>query len=262
VPLLRFLLAQGVGWAIVLLLLKLGMPLRGVAFAFGQGMLAAAAAHLLRSERWWLFAHLFFTPLIWLASQWSVSPLWYLGAFLVLALFYWSSFRTRVPLFLSNRATVEALDRLLPQRSIQLLDAGAGTGSALRPLARRRPQSLFVGIEAAPAPWLIGWILNRSLPNLVWRRGNFWSHDWSAYDAVYVFLSPVPMHAVWEKARREMRPDTLLISNSFAIAEARPTHSVEAGGRTLYVYRPGDKNTEKGRKTGSVPTTHGPAEDP
>lgn len=243
-PLLRFLLAQLAGWAIVLGLLKLGLPLRGTTFAFGQGLLAAAAAHLLRSERWWLAAHALFTPLVWLASHWSISPVWYLGAFLLLAGFYWTSFRTRVPLFLSNPATVDALDRLLPDRSIQLLDAGAGTGSALRPLARRRPDSLFVGIEAAPAPWLIGWLMSRSLPNLAWRRGDFWAHDWAPYDAVYVFLSPVPMNTVWEKACRDMRPGTRLISNSFPIPDVTPTHRVDAGGRTLFVYEPGGKSAE------------------
>jgi hypothetical protein len=244
VPLLRFLLAQCAGWAIVLLLLKLGLPLRGAPLAFGQGLLAAAAAHLLRAERWWLPAHLLFTPFIWLASHWSISPLWYLGAFLLLAVFYWTSFRTRVPLFLSNPATVDALDRLLPDHSIQLLDAGAGTGSALRPLARRHPASLFVGIEAAPGPWLIGWLMSRALPNLVWRRGDFWAHDWAPYDAVYVFLSPVPMHMVWEKARREMRPGSQLISNSFPIESVTPTEQIEAGGRVLFVYDPGGKTAE------------------
>ena len=239
-PLLRLLLAQGAGWAVVFALLKLGLPLTGLALALGQGLLAAAAARLLRSEHWWLAVHLLFTPLVWLASQWSIPPLWYLGAFALLAVFYWTSFRTRVPLFLSNRDTVDALAGLLPARPMQLLDAGAGTGSALRPLARRRPESVFCGIEAAPGPWLIGRWLARGLPNLVWRRGDFWTHDWSAYDVVYVFLSPVPMPEVWAKACREMRPGSLLISNSFAVPQVRPSHTVaaaQAGGRVLYVYQ-------------------------
>ena len=39
------LLAQCAGWAIVLVLVKIGLPLRGAAFAFGQGLLAAATSY-------------------------------------------------------------------------------------------------------------------------------------------------------------------------------------------------------------------------
>ena len=37
------------------------------------------------------------------------------------------------------------------------------------------------------------------------------------YDAVYCFLSPAPMAGLWTKARAEMRPGSLLVSNSFDI---------------------------------------------
>jgi hypothetical protein len=246
VPVLRFLLAQAAGWLLVFGLLRLGLPLRGPTLAVAQAVAAALAARLLRSERWWLIAHAGFTPLVWLASQWAIAPHWYLAGFVLLAVFYWTSFRTRVPLFLSNRATVDALEPLLPASGFQMLDAGAGTGSALRPLARRHPHGVFVGIEAAPGPWLIGALLARGLPNLVWRRGDFWSHDWSRYDLVYVFLSPVPMPAVWDKARREMRAGSLLVSNSFPVPGLEPARVIdpEGGGRTLYVYAPGGETPE------------------
>lgn len=253
-PLLRFILAQAIAWGLIYAALHLGMPLRGLTLALMQGAAAAGIAVALRAEPWWRWVHLAFTPLIWAASSSGIAPGWYLAAFLVLALFYWSTFRTRVPLFLSNRSTLDALATLLPGHSIQFLDAGAGTGTALRFLARRRPESGFVGFEAAPGPWLIGWWLNRRLPNLLWRRGDFWQHDWAMYDVVYVFLSPVPMPEVWAKACRELRPDALLISNSFAIPDVTPERVIEAtgtGARPLYVYRPGLKAEAKKRKKGS-----------
>jgi len=39
----------------------------------------------------------------------------------------------------------------------------------------------------------------------------------SQFLVVYCFLSPVPMPPLFDKARREMRPGSLLISNSFQI---------------------------------------------
>lgn len=240
-PLLRFLLAQIAAWALVLGAVRLGAPLSGLVLALVQGALAALIAPWLRAEPWWRWVHLAFTPAVWLASQAAIAPGWYLAGLLVLAIFYWTSFRTRVPLFLSNRRTVAALDALLPPGAIRFLDAGAGTGSALRPLARAHPHSHFVGIEAAPAPWLIGWLMSRAQANVEWRRGNFWAHDWSGYDLVYVFLSPVPMPEVWAKACRDMRPGALLVSNSFAVPGIEPVRVIEpdaAGRRPLFVYAP------------------------
>lgn len=252
-PVLRFILAQALAWGLIYAALRLGVPLRGPGLALAQGVVAAALAHLVGSERWWRWPHLAFTPLIWGASLLDIAPHWYLAAFVVLAVFYWTSFRTRVPLFLSNRPTLDALAGALPTRSIQFLDAGAGTGTALRALARRQPESVFVGIEAAPAPWLIGWLLNRGSTNLLWRRGDFWQHDWSMYDVVYVFLSPVPMPEVWAKAQRELRPDALLVSNSFPVPDVAPDRIIEPatpGARPLFLYHPGRTPSVKRRKKG------------
>ncbi|QID19077.1 class I SAM-dependent methyltransferase [Nitrogeniibacter mangrovi] len=262
VPVLRLLLAQAAGWLLLFALLRLGAPVTGLPLALVQGTLAAAVAHLLRAERWWLALHLGFTPLIWLASQLAIAPGWYLAAFVVLAVFYWTSFRSRVPLFLSNRRTVDALAALLPRDDVRLLDAGAGTGSALRPLARRFPRAHLTGIETAPGPWLIGRLLCAGQANLRWLRGDFWAHDWAPYDVVYVFLSPVPMPEVWRKACAQMRPGSLLVSNSFAIPGVEPVRTVtpqQTGGRPLYLYEIGApctaKSGEKGEKTRSLPAT-------
>lgn len=243
-PLIRFVLAQLLGWALIFAALKLGAPLTGLALAIGQGALAALASRALHSARWWHVIHLGFTPLVWASSQLGISAGWYLAAFAVLALFYWTSFRTQVPLFLTNAPTARAVLDLLPRRPARVLDAGAGTGSLLRPLAAARPDCHFVGIEAAPGPWLIGRLLAARSPNVDWQRGDFWADDWGAYDLIYTFLSPVPMPEVWAKAQREMRADARLVSNSFAVPGAQPDFVVpatDAGGRELYVYSPTTK---------------------
>ncbi|MCB1937726.1 MAG: class I SAM-dependent methyltransferase [Rhodocyclaceae bacterium] len=259
-PLLRFLFAQALSWAIVLAAIRAGVPLAGFALAIAQGTGAALISHLLRAPRWWQYFHAGFSTLVWLSSHWAIAPGWFLAGFILLGLFYWTTFRTQVPLFLSNRATVAALAALLPPTPARVLDAGAGTGSALRPLAAARPDCSFVGIEAAPAPWLIGRLMAGARANLAWRRGDFWAEDWSPYDVVYVFLSPVPMARVWAKATQEMRPGSRLISNSFEIPGVTPQQRVPAdaaGGRPLFVYAPGTRTRtpEKGRKNASLPAT-------
>jgi hypothetical protein len=69
------------------------------------------------------------------------------------------------------------------------------------------------------------------------RWGNLWSTDLSCHDVVYAYLSPAPMSSLWEKARREMRPGSLLVSFRFMIPGVVPARTIGAGGNCLYVWR-------------------------
>lgn len=243
-PALKALLAQLAGLALAFALARSGVvaglwPLVGV-----QAAGACATAVALRSARWWLPLHLAFLPAVVAAQGLRLHPGWFLAAFVVLALVYWSSFRTQVPLYLSNRKTAEAVAALLPAAPAQVLDIGAGTGSLLRPLARSRPDCRFTGIELAPAPWLIGRALAAGQGNLELHRGDFFAHDWSHYDVVYAFLSPVPMTQVWHKARSEMRAGSILVSNSFAVPGRVADEVLEVDDRRhtrLHLYRIGNQ---------------------
>ena len=247
-PALKALIAQLSGRAAAVALARAGLlgglwPLVAV-----QALVAATMAAALRSARWWLPIHLGFLPLAIAAHGAGIHPGWYLAGFIGLVLVYWTSFRTQVPLYLSNRATAAAVARLLPQQPMRLLDVGAGTGTLLRALAAARPDCRFEGIELAPATWAIGRLLLRDLPNVDWRRGDLFVPDWSAYDLVYAFLSPVPMPAVWAKAAAEMRPGSTLVSNSFAVPGREPDAVIEVGdrrGTRLFVYRLGERTKHR-----------------
>ncbi len=243
-PALKALLAQLLGAAGTLALARTGLLGGAWPLLAAQATLAACAAILLRSARWWVPIHLGFLPLAvfvhLLTRQLGVHPGWYLASFVLLLLVYWTSFRTQVPLYLSSRATAAAVGELLPATPARLLDIGAGTGSMLRPLARARADCHFTGIELAPAPWLLGRLLAAHQPNIDWRRGDLFSLSWTDYDLVYAFLSPVPMHAVWAKAEAEMKPGSLLVSNSFVVPDREPDQVLEVGDRRatrLYAYR-------------------------
>lgn len=254
-PALRALIAQLAGWGIVLACAGTGWLPPGHPWwlAFGQGAVAALVAHLLGSARWWLAIHLAFTPLLLAAAHLGLAPAWYLAAFAALLLFFWSTFRTQVPLYLTNRATVAAIAKLVPEdQPWRILDLGSGTGSLVRPLAAQRPRTHCVGLEAAPAPIWIGRLLGRRLANLSQRREDFWRHDWRGYDLIYAFLSPVPMARVGEKAAAELAPGALLVSNSFPIPDLTPAFVLDLDDRRrtrLYVYRAGESHPRPGRKT-------------
>lgn len=192
-----------------------------------QGAGAALIAYRQRAPRWWLAIHLGFAPLA-LAVQWlAIDPRWFLAGFILLFLVFWRTDQSRVPLYLSNRATALELVRQLPAIPCRVLDLGCGTGGLLCRLAQARPDCRFVGIEHAPLTWLVAWLRTRGLANIVVRRADFWTAALGDYDLVYAFLSPAPMLRLGRQASADMAPGSLLISNSFAIPVAIPGVTLE-----------------------------------
>lgn len=250
--LLRALAIQLVSWIVALFALRYTVsPPAGLgAVVIMQAGIAAAFALALKTPRWWVAIHLLFSPLVVLARSLGIAPAWYLLAFLALSAVFWSTFRSRVPLFLTNRATARALLQALPQeRTIHLVDLGCGTGELLRRLAMSRPDCRFTGVENAPLPWLIARFRNRHLPNVTIRRTDLWSVPLGQFDVVYAFLSPVPMPQLGRKAAVELRPDAQLIANSFEIPGVKADRVIDSdpAARALYVYTFAGRRGRNGR---------------
>jgi SAM-dependent methyltransferase len=127
--------------------------------------------------------------------------------------------KSRVPLFLSEKEALKILAASIRQNT-QFLDIGAGTGRVLAYLSQTRPDIQLHGVELACLPWLYGRMtLGRQID---WQRDDYQNIDFSQFDYIYAYLSPAVMSEVWEKARREMKPGSRLISNSFAIDGQTP----------------------------------------
>ena len=206
-----------------------------------HSILAAALGHAMRLPIWWLPINALFLPLAFWAQRLAVHPAWFLAGFTLLVAFFWTTYRTRVPLYLSSRRTCEHIAALLPADSTaRVLDLGCGFGGVLLTLHRLRPELQLSGREIAPIPAWIARARLRRLATVDIRRTDFWHEDFSRYDLVYAFLSPEPMSQLWSKVRREMRPGTLFVSNAFDIDGATPDLVIPfAGGHrsSLYVWR-------------------------
>lgn len=210
--------------------------------ALAQGAAAALLGRLLALPAWWVPLNFALPVLAWGAGALGIEPLWYLAAFgAALLVFGTASLRSGVPLYLSGNAALEALCTLLPAAAaLRVLDAGSGIGTMLAYVSARRPAALITGIESAAGPWLVS-RLRAALRagGFRVRFADFWDADFGRYDVVYAYLSPAAMPRLWSKARREMRPGTLLVSNGFAIAGQPATRTLRPGGRAapLYVWR-------------------------
>jgi SAM-dependent methyltransferase len=210
--------------------------------ALAQGLLAAALSRAWRQPAWWPPLHLGFFPAIVLARKAALPDWLYLALFILLVLFYWSSFRTRVPLYLSDRKAWQAVLPLLPQTgTFRFIDLGSGLGDVPFYLESHFPQARFCGTEIAPAPWLISRVrawLRRS-------RVEFMRRDYAAlnladYDVVFAFLSPAAMPALWRQAQRQMRAGSQFISLSFPVDTRQPDRAIplaDGERHTLYAWR-------------------------
>ena len=210
--------------------------------ALVKGALAAGLSHYWKQPGWWRPLHAGFLPAALAALQLGLPAWAYLTAFLLVLLFYWSSFRTRVPLYLSDRKAWQALATLLPDlRPFRLVDLGSGFGGVLFYLETRFPQGQFCGVEIAPAPWLISRLRARLRHSRVdFMRRDYAHLDLGTFDVVFAFLSPAAMPDLWQQAERQMRAGSLFVSLSFGIDGRPPDRAIplaEGERHTLYAWR-------------------------
>lgn len=222
------------------LLERPGFSLPAWMHALGAGAVAAALGFAWRQPAWWLPINFVFMAGLLEMQALRLAAHWYLVLFVVLLLVYGRVAQTRVPLYLSSRAAWQAVAGLMPERAT-VADLGSGLGGLLAYLSRQHPEGRYTGFEAAPLPFLFSRL--RALQGggrftVEW--GSFWKRDLRPYDVVYAYLSPVPMAGLWRKARAEMRPGSLLISNTFAVPGVEASGTVQLDDlhhSTLYLYR-------------------------
>lgn len=243
-PALKALLIQVLAVPLMLLLVyglaRAGVRMSLPVVALLQGVLAALITWRAGLARWWCAIGLLFAPALLGASLLALPPVFFLLVFVFLLSLYWSTFRTQVPFYPSGPAVWQAVAQLIADRpGVRFVDIGSGLGGLVLELARRRPDSIFVGIEVAPLPWLVSRLrarLSASAARFV--RGDYEQLDFANYDAVFAYLSPAAMSALWHKAAREMRPGSMLLSYEFLITEKAPDLSIVPIGRgpALYVW--------------------------
>lgn len=236
--LLAQLAALALAVAAAILLRETGDWLPGLfGLAVLQGILAAALGHAFRLPAWWLPIQLLFLPAAFAASTLQLPAWLYLALFAVLLLFYWSTFRTRVPLYLSGReAWQRLLGQLPPAGGFRFLDLGSGLGGLPLYLAAQRSGGEYVGVEIAPAPWLISrlraaWSGSRAR----FLRMDYARLDLADFDVVFAFLSPAAMPEVWRKAAAEMKEGALFFSLAFPVPGVPPDLVLEGEGGARHV---------------------------
>ena len=212
-----------------------------IIFLFTECALAISGSLLLNQPTWWILIHLLFLPSVFVFFTFALPAVFYLCVVVMLMLVFWGTIRGDVPLFLSSSEVTDAVILLLEQENAKTFaDLGAGLGSVAVPVAKKLPKICVEAWELAPLPWLVSVLRGRNLSNYKAVRENFFTADFSKYDVIFAFLSPLAMPDVSEKIKHEMRTGTLFISSSFPTLNWKPESIkfIDDSRKTvLYCYR-------------------------
>ena len=206
-----------------------------------QSLLAAAFSYCLNMAVWWRWIHLCF-PLAMLAmTRWQLPNEFYLVGFIISLSLFWTTFRSQVPFYPSRPTVWKQVAKIMPKdRQIRLIDIGSGLGDMSMYVSKVRPDSQIEGIEIAPLPWLISKIRAKiSRSKAIFTLGDYHALHFADYDIIFAYLSPAAMLALWQKASKEMKTGSLLISLEFEIPGVIPSFRIAGNENspTIYVWR-------------------------
>ena len=239
IPILTALVAQVVATLVVMWVLAPAFPEFGYGWLLIHGAIAGGLTVAVLRSPWWWPIQLAVPWCLLLGFRSDLPPWMWLTALLLTFVVFGGGIVTRVPLYLSNRSAWEALATLAGP-TCRAVDLGAGFGGPMRALARARPGGRFLSVEASPVTALICALLALWYPRVQVRWRSIWSQPLADMDLAYAFLSPVPMAQLWQKAKAEMAPGSLLVSNTFEIPGVKPERIIPLEGRAdarLFVYR-------------------------
>jgi hypothetical protein len=205
-----------------------------------QGVLAAFLSCRVGLPCWWRLIQFSIPVGLYWGVTLHFSPLLALGVFVVMLLVFWNTSKERVPLYLTNATTREALKKLVKhRRHVRFLDLGSGLGGNVVYMSQLPNVSESHGVETAPLPFLLSRVLTLFRGGRIFAM-NLWQSELSYYDVVYAFLSPEPMSKLWEKVKDEMEPGSIFVSNSFAVEGVEPSEvwTLNDSRQTkLYLYK-------------------------
>lgn len=146
----------------------------------------------------------------------------------------------------SSRKAVATFIELIPESTDgKIVDLGSGWGTLAYPIAKRFPDAAVIGCELSPVPWIYSRVKGVFVrcPNLTLHRQSVFNIDLTDVDVVVVYLHPAAMRKLRAKFERELRPGTLVLSNTFEVPTWEAAQSLHLGkswistSNDVFVYR-------------------------
>jgi len=205
-----------------------------------HSLTAYVAASWIRLPSAWKIFNLLITPSIVIYETFALPPSVLIIAVVISVLIYLPTFWTRVPYYPTSLLTYEEIAALVAENKAgNFLDIGCGFGKLLSFLSGKFKEAKFEGVEIGPLPFLVSKFRSFLRRNMHIKAKSFWKISLSPYQIVYAFLAPGPMEKLWEKAKTEMKPGSIFISNTFQ-APLKADQEIEIADKkrsTLYIYK-------------------------
>jgi len=215
-----------------------------------QATLAALVSCKLGLPCWWRWIQFLLPWGFFIAFELDINPWIGLGLFVVLWLVFANASKERVPLYLTNNTTRQALRALIEQQfsikvssvepieTIHFMDLGCGLGGNVVFMAQQPEVKVASGVETAPIPYLLARFFTSLKGGEVFAQ-DLWKTPLDNYHFVYAFLSTEPMPRLWKKVQSEMKPGSVFVSNSFPVPDTEPSEIWELSDQRqtrLYIY--------------------------
>lgn len=120
-------------------------------------------------------------------------------------------------------------------------DLGCGDARVLIAAAREQPRAKFFGLEKNFYPYILAWFNSRTSNNIKIIKKNFFSHNFSDADKIFVYLLPEVMDKLLLKLEQELKAGSQVISCDFEFKSKKPLTVVDLNrggkrGQKLFVY--------------------------
>ncbi len=115
----------------------------------------------------------------------------------------------------------------------KFVDLGSGDGKIVILAARQGAQAY--GVEINPALVAFSWI--RALMfnvHVHFRHASYYDYALHDVDVVYIYLLPAAMEKLLPKFQRQLRPGSIVISNTFQFKEMQPDQVLNS---QFYIYK-------------------------
>ena len=145
--------------------------------------------------------------------------------FSYLVLFVYKT-KTGSPYLPSQDQDIELILKHVPPKTI-VCDLGAGDGRVMQALLTQRQAKEVWGWEIEPLVWLKGWLNFRHLTptqraKVHYYLGDMWRADFSHFDVLIVYQLERFTQKLADKCKREMKPGSLVIANTYPIKNLKP----------------------------------------
>ncbi len=146
------------------------------------------------------------------------------------------------PMPTSPKARQQLL-KLLPEKlEGTIYELGSGWGGLALTLARRYPDSNVIGYENSPIVYGTSkcFLICSSCPNLELKYADFYGKELQDAALIVCYLFPKAMERLSVKFKHELKPGTLIASNTFALPNWQPEKVLEIDDffhTKIYLYR-------------------------